>query len=178
MISDMEPQHVLSEGKALVAAGDEVTARLVAGQLVSVYETCSNDYETRHRAADLVAELTVDNPVLVDFLINSAKRYGEMQHLDDAFPNNPNSFDVLSKIGLGHPGIISFLRQTMENDWGIPRWQALDALRALRDPEADRILEDILKGKYPPRVLDIASDIRRIELARGADFIERHRGIF
>ena len=110
----------------------------------------------------------------MQLLIESATRYVKAQHIDDADPYSPNSFDIFARIGRGDEKIILFLRETIVNNWGIPRWEAIDALCALRDSEADRILREILHGMHRPKKLDIDSDIRRIKSARGLDFVNSH----
>lgn len=178
----MQWEKVLADGKALVAAGptqqSTEVVRAAVAQLIEAFETSLfNDHETREAAASLVVELARHHPIAVDLVIDGARRYGENQQIEDSFPQTPNSFQVLSRIGGGNHKIISFLRETVESDSGIPRWAAVDALCALRDSEGDRVLQDVVNGKYPPKGSVAEFDIRRrIETARGREFVEACRG--
>lgn len=173
----MNLARILAEGKALAATppGQRAagSAREMALQLIDVYDMVYNSDESRRMAADLVADLARDDQEVIDLVIQSAARYTEKQFIDDASPYSPNSFEVLSRIGRGHQKVISFLRQTIADHWGIPRWAAIDALCVLGDSEGDQVLHDILSGKYPPRKLDLDLQLetRRIAAAKGSDFI-------
>lgn len=68
--------------------------------------------------------------------------------------------------------IVHFLEEFIKNDWGIPRWAALEALCRLNNGAADEILKKVILGNYPPRNLSHQDDLRIIERYRGMGFVE------
>ncbi|GAF70097.1 unnamed protein product, partial [marine sediment metagenome] len=103
-----------------------------------------------------------------------ARQYAKAQKIDDASPYKPNSFDVLESIGGSNKKVITFLKEIIQNDWGIPRWEAIEVLCRINDLTADEIIIQIIQGKYHPKYLDHELDIKHIEQIKGKNFIQRH----
>jgi len=125
-------QHLLllrhSKDANLVAA---------AANLIAIYDSpfCYNT-DLRQRAARIVAALAVLIPSVLELVIDNAHHYAETQHIDDAFPYNPNSFDVLANMRPTTNRAFRFLRHMAETEVGVPKKAATEALAAYRDPES------------------------------------------
>lgn len=168
--SDAGPEgRLFSEGERLIGAerhaSKEEIKRVVNG-LINIYDNPLNGREIREKAFRLVICLAKQDDLALDCVIINARRFIETQYIDDASPYSPNSFDVLSEVGEGSSKLISFLKDTLQNEWGIPRWEAIKALCKLNDPQADRIINDLIQGAYPPKFLDSRIDLAKIKALR------------
>ena len=135
-------------------------------ELINTYDNPWNEHDIREEAFHLLCSLAKRYPLALDLVIINAQHYIETQRIDDADPYSPNSFDVLSEVGKGNPKVISFLKYTLQNEWGIPRWEAIETLCKLNDAQADKIINDLIQGEYPPRFLDLHVDLGKIRKAR------------
>lgn len=143
-------------------------------KLISIYNNPHYDNTLRVKATQVVSNLAKRFDQVIGLVIEDARKYVETQHIDDAFPYSPNSYNVLANIGRGNPKVISFLQDIVQNDWGIPRWEAINTLCQIDDPQADLIIIDIAKGKYPPKHFDLQFDLREIQNVKGFNFINLH----
>jgi hypothetical protein len=172
MAVDLESQLLL-DGKRLIGIErfvDEEELKRMVGELIDTYDNPFNSSEIREKAFCSVSSLARQNDLVLDSVISNARRFIETQYIDDASPYSPNSFDVLSEIGKGNPKSISFLKDTLQNEWGIPRWEAIKALCKLNDPQADKIIYNLVQGAYPPKFLDLRMDLDKIRRLR-PDFL-------
>ena len=135
-------------------------------ELISIYNSLHKGKTLREHAAKAVGGLAVHYEIALEQVIEDAQQYAKSQHIDDAFPYNPNSFDVLLTMGVGNEKVISFLEYTMKNDWGIPRWEAIGVLCKLNDASADKIIDNLIQGQYPPKSLTHQDDLRQIRWCR------------
>ena len=142
--------------------------------MIAVYESGFNERDQREGAMRIVSTLANRHDFVLTRVFEDARRYARNQHIDDAFPYDPNTFDVLAEMGQGNVKVISFLKATVENDWGIPRWKAIEVLCRLDDPNADEVLVDVINGKHPSRNPDVLNDLREIEQIKGRSFVERY----
>jgi len=172
-VSAYQTESTLATGKLLAETDpsqiDPELLSRVSLQLIAIYDSISGGQSTRNVAAETVAQLARRHSAVLDLVIANAREYARTQHIDDASPYTPNSFDVLASVGQRNARVISFLEDTVRGDWGIPRWAAIEALCGLNDPTADRILRGVVQGQYPPRLLDCESDLRVIETAKWRD---------
>ncbi len=175
---DEKAEQVILTAQRIVTAeesrADETELREVTDSLISLYDSGFNESGQRYRAVRLVGALAKRHDLVLDRVIENAHRYSRTQHIDDAFPYEPNGFDVLAEMGQGRSKVISFLRDTVRNDWGIPRWKAIEVLCKLDDPEANSIVVEVIQGKYPSRNPDVLNDLRPIEQVKGRDYVQRH----
>jgi len=144
-----------------------------ASEIILIYNNIFNDDNLRRKATHIIRELAKRYDIILDLVMENARQYANAQYIDDAFPYSPNSFDVLAEIGKGNKRVISFLKDTVLNNYGIPRWNAIEALCQLDDPLADRIIIEIIQGKYPPKQLYFENDLSHIENIKGKSFIQR-----
>jgi len=102
-----------------------------ARQLISMYDApfCWN-LELRRLAAAIVATLAAASPAILELVIINAEEYGKHQHIDDADPYNPNSFDVLATVKPTER-TIAFLQNVVQTDSGTARDSAARALMAV-----------------------------------------------
>lgn len=170
--------RLISDGEKLFESKgylEERELRELILELISIYDNPFNAYGQRERAASVVSSLAGRYDLILDLVIENAQAYAETLHIDDASPYSQNSFDVLARSGSGNTKVVSFLQHTIKTDWGIPRWEATKALCELDDPQADRIIIDIIQGKYPPKFLDLKRDLAKIQEVKGESFVERHQ---
>lgn len=163
-----------------VAAGKldcvvEAELRVVADSLISLYDSVFKDRGQRNRAVRLACSLAKRYDLVLDLVIENARRYVRTQHIDDAFPYAPSSFDVLAEMGKGSTKVIAFLIDTVRKDWGIPRWKAVEILCKLDDPVAEGFVVEVIQGKHPSRNPDVLNDLRPIEQVKGRDFVKKHQ---
>jgi hypothetical protein len=171
-------ERLISIGEKLVDTPGDIAAselREITCELISIYDNPFDARTLRDRSSHVVSNLAKNYDLALDLVVESAHQYAENQHIDDAFPYNPNSFTVLGRSGISNAKVISFLTETVQNDWGIPRWEAIRTLCELTDPSADRIIAEIIQGKYPPRLLDSQFDLREIRQIKGHSFVEHNQ---
>ena len=170
-------ERLFSEGKRLVSEGmnaDPDTVKAFTRELISLYDSPYNSGSRREQAAQIVGQLADQHDVAFDLVIDSARRYANMQHIDDAFPYNPNGFDVLSGLTRRQEKAIQFLRNVVQNDWGIPRWAALEAICKFIHPEADDFIAEIIRGRYPPKHYGQKEDLYHIRSVKGQGYIDKY----
>ena len=171
-------EQLLSVGENIVdgtiSSVSEQELEDITAQLILIYDNQLYGDKLGQRAFNIVLSLVKQHKLLLSLVIENAESYAKTQHIDDAFPYNPNSFDVLGKIRQSHKKVISFLKDIV-NDWGIPRWEAINSLCSLNNHTADKVLVEIIQGKYPPKHLDLQSDLRCIEEAKGRTFVSKNQ---
>jgi hypothetical protein len=86
----------------------------------------------------------------LELVIKNAERYMITQHIDNASPYSPNSFEILAKIGRGSARVISFLDHELQDEWDIPKWAAIEAACKLDDANADEIVSEVIRGASLP----------------------------
>ena len=112
-------------------------------ELMAIYVTLSwMDGCYRRVAADAVAILADRSPAALDIVIADAKRCADQAEMNGASPCSPNSFEVLAKTRSSAKSI-SFLRETIKNRRGIPRWQAIEALSRIDPLAAAQSLHEV-----------------------------------
>lgn len=167
--TEAQKNRLLSQGERLIDIGGHIEKEeleRIANELIHSYDNPYNGYEIREKAFHVICSLANQYDLVLDFVINNARHYIETQYIDDASPYSPNSFDVLSEIRMGNPKLISLLKHTLQNEWGIPRWEAIKALCKLNDPQADKIINDLIRGEYPTKFLDLKVDLDKIRKVR------------
>jgi hypothetical protein len=80
-------------------------------------------------AAAVVAGLAAKYDVALDLVIENARRYAKWQHIDDAFPYEPSSLDVLGEIQAVSPKARGVLTHIASSDQGGPQSKAIQLLR-------------------------------------------------
>jgi hypothetical protein len=152
---------------------DENELIKITKKLIMIYEYLINDDEIREKAFQIVCKLGKNYAEILDVIIDSAIRYNQNQKIEDADPYNPNSYDVLANIG--NEKVISYLRETVKVERGIPRYEAIKSLCKVNDSLADRFLLEMVSGK---RLKDIASldqyEFQTISRIKGEKFFEGH----
>lgn len=170
----MAGEFILAQGEWLLESGrDQIGANRLTGLvkgLITVYNNIFEESRLRQHAAEIVAKLAKVNLLVLELIFKDAQKYVCDQHIDDAFPYRPNSFEVLGLVGPGNPLVVVFLEGIVNTNWGIPRWAAIEALCVLNDATADEILKEIVLGNYSPRNLDPKDDLRIIEKYKGKGF--------
>lgn len=154
---------------------DENELIKITKKLITIYEYLINDDEIREKAFRIVCKLGKNYAEILDVIIDSAIRYNQNQKIEDADPYNPNSYDALANIGNGNGKVISYLRETVKVERGIPRYEAIKSLCKVNDSLADRFLLEMVSGK---RLKDIASldqyEFQTISRIKGKKFFEGH----
>jgi len=124
-----DPLAALSEAESLLTAGPgEGVMVELANRLIAIYDSSCWSAGDRERAAQLASVLASRSNAVLDLVIGNAQRYGKLQHIDDAFPYCPNSFDVLAMIADPHEKTIRFLHRVIAEDCGTPQAHARDTL--------------------------------------------------
>jgi hypothetical protein len=129
----------------LVGRGEEIVAgtpvnldtRVVtelSKELIRIYDSPFDGYAVRKGAASVIARVAAANPAVCELVILSAESYAKSQHIDDAFPYSPNSFEILGTIARGKKRVRDFLVHVAANDFEIPKYEAEAALSAFADP--------------------------------------------
>jgi hypothetical protein len=148
-------QRRLAQGQHAASSpvGDLASPLLLQAtrDLIEIYERDDVPYVHRHAASQIVARLSDTYPAALTLVIEHARSYAESQHIDDAFPYAPNSFDVLA-VSARADQVVEFLREVVAQDYGIPRWAAISALCSLEETcgAAAKVVSDVVAGKYPP----------------------------
>jgi len=150
------------------SASISLTPEIVEGlRLIAVFNRPFEEKTLREQAARALVDLCDRNIELFEWVIEDARKYAKLAHICDFSPYVPNSFVVLANVRCTER-VLSFLEEIVRNEYGIPRWEALETLCLLDHSDADRIIEKVLKGNYPPRLLDPKLDVRAIESAKGS----------
>lgn len=163
-------ERLFRSGNPAVIVNDELVD--VAKRLIDLYNSPFENSKARRRGARLVAGLAQKSSTILELVFEDARKYASNQHIDDAFPHSPNSFEVLTLVG--HPGnllVVRFLEEIVRTEWGIPRWAAIEALCALQDPAAYEIIQKIILGFYSPKNFNLEDDLRIIERHRRKDLL-------
>lgn len=166
----------------LVKQGEEVVAKKLSvdndalidltGKLIDLYDNPFLREQLRNKSARIVAMLAGLHESILGLVIENAKKYARSQHIDDASPYSPNSFEVLSEIKKSDQKmIISFLKETIQSNYGIPRWEAIKALCRIHHSDAKNFINEVIKKKYPSKYYDISYDLAIIEFVKGQDYI-------
>jgi len=137
-ISGATPEMLVRLGEGLrnttiinVHPGDRLT---LGERLIAIYDTPYVGLpEIRCRAARACAKLASWDDRILEAVLENAKLYAMSQHLQDAYPYSPNSFDVLAEVGPIYDRVTSFLRDVVERDWGIARAAAARTLEAIEN---------------------------------------------
>ena len=156
-----------SEGRAEA----EEAGLSIARRLIGIYNHIYGPQALREEAARLVVALAGRAPAVVQLVIEDARAYAKHQHIDDASPYSPNSFEVLGRIEPANEYIVPFLEEVVKEDWGIARWSAIEALCASSHPSAEAVLRNLARGQYPPKKLDTAHDLQLIAGHKGPSFL-------
>ena len=163
-----EGERILRSGGGYIGI-NQLTNLVIS--LINLYNNIFEDNQLRQRAAKITARLAKVNIPVLEFIFEDARKYAREQHIDDAFPYSPNSFEALALVGPIVPVVI-FLEEGVKIDWGISRWAAIEELCALRDPAANKILQKIVFGSYPPKNFSREDDLRIIEKYKRKVFAE------
>jgi hypothetical protein len=179
---NLKPEDCIREGEKFLSSGTDFlgdTKVVELGvKLIKIYDSIDSPDDLRQRAFNLECSLSIRQPIILESVIKNAECYIRGQYIDDASPYSPNSFEVLANTGKGNPRVVAFLREVLQDQWGIPRWEAIRSLcklSKLRDSEATIILADVIRGVYPPKKLSLSDDLLVIERNLEKAFIERLR---
>jgi hypothetical protein len=176
---DLKSEDCVKMGEEFLSAENDFlgeTKVLDLGvKLIEIYDSVFSSADLRQRAFKVVCGLAIRQPGILELVIKNAERYAAGQQVDDAFPYSPNSFEVLANTGKGNTRVIAYLRSVLEDQYGTPRWAAIEALCQLGDSEATRILADVVRGAYHPPKLALSDDLLIIERNLGKSFVEKYR---
>lgn len=134
----------------------------------------TDEIEENKKAVSLVVSLSKRYSFVVDGIIRILKR-NQAEYFTGSFdihPYNPNVLGVLSKIGKGHLKIIVFLKDTVKKNHNV-RSGAIKALCLIDDERAERILVDVIRGKYftlESHYIDIIKEIKGCEFVKKAKY--------
>jgi len=138
-----------------------------AKQLIAIYnQPFVKEKILREQAVRSLIQLVNANANLLAMVIDDAKEYARMAHVCDFSPWDPNAFAVLLQVGW-KAEVIAFLSDLVRREYGIPRWDALETLCRMEHPEADRVVEEVSLGHYPP-TYHHEMDQRVVECARAS----------
>lgn len=131
-ISNATAERIVAIGEQIheqqipgIQSGDLLT---LAEKSIQIYDSLSFPDSLRKRAAHTVSKLATHDARILEIVIKNAELYARMQHIDDAFPYSPNSFEVLAAISPSCVYAVSFLSRIEREDWGVAKWAALQAL--------------------------------------------------
>jgi len=96
---------LVSDCEKFVEAGElpsERDLRKLTEGIISIYDDSLNEDNLRKRAVDVVCDLARRYDEVLDIVIENAQKYADAQHIDDASPYSPNSFNILAKVGKGN----------------------------------------------------------------------------
>lgn len=145
------------------SASLSLTPEAVEGlRLIAIYNLPYTPKSLRENAARALVDLVDRHVELLELVIADAQKYAKLAHVCDFSPYVPNSFAVLANLQCKDT-VVSFLEEIVRQDYGIPRWEALEALCLMETAEADRVLEKVILGHYAPAYVDPKIDKRLIE---------------
>ena len=155
---------------------DENELKIIVEKLIKIYEYLLNDDETREKAFRIVCNLGKKYDEILDLIIDGAKRYNENQKIEDADPYNPNSYDVLSNIGIRNEKIIQYLTETVKVEAGIPRYEAIRSLCRVNDSLADEFLRKLISGSMSKSIRSLDQyELQTIAQIKSQEFVRTHR---
>lgn len=115
---------------------------MIGRSLMRIYNgTFLYSGEQRERAATLMKKLASTSGLLVKMLMEDALNYAREQHIDDSFPAPQNSIQVLSGIQ-PRESVEPFLRVLVATETGVPKWEAENALVAMKCQDDVEIVYD------------------------------------
>jgi hypothetical protein len=137
-----------------------------AKQYITVYNMpFAKEKSSREQAVRSLIEMVNTNCGLLALVFDDAKEYARMAHVGDFDPFDPNAFDVLREVDW-KAEVVEFLEELVQCEFGIPRWNALETLCRIDHPAADRVVEQVILGNYPPKYLDPQIDIRLVKCVK------------